>query len=72
LDEVRWFKPLESGALGGAALDVARRAVPAESPFGSAESDHHAAHERGERPALDRQAAILIELLEEGLTAGNV
>jgi len=57
---------LESGALGGAAIDVAKlEPLPAESPpLEGAEFVDHTTHQRGERPALGQAAGVLLELLE--------
>jgi len=66
LDEAVLVKALESGALGGAALDVARtEPPPAESPLWKAPNLFITPHTSGVSDRLwDRQAAILMELLE--------
>jgi phosphoglycerate dehydrogenase-like enzyme len=66
LDEAALVQALESGALGGAALDVAQtEPLPAESPLWKARNLFLTPHTSGVSDRLwDRQAAILIELLE--------
>jgi phosphoglycerate dehydrogenase-like enzyme len=66
LDEVALVQALESGALGGAALDVAQtEPLPAESPLWKAPNLFITPHTSGVSDRLwDRQAAILSELLE--------
>jgi phosphoglycerate dehydrogenase-like enzyme len=66
LDEAALVQSLESGALGGAALDVAQtEPLPAESPLWKAPNLMITPHTSGVSDRLwDRQAAILIELLE--------
>jgi phosphoglycerate dehydrogenase-like enzyme len=66
LDEAALLRALESGALGGAALDVAQtEPLPAESPLWKAPNLFITPHTSGVSDRLwDRQAAILIELLE--------
>ena len=67
LDEAALVQALESGALGGAGLDVAQtEPVPAESPLWRAPHLFITPHTSGVSDRLwDRQAAILIELLEK-------
>ena len=66
LDETALVQALESGTLGGAALDVAAtEPLPAESPLWKAPNLFITPHTSGVSDRLwDRQAAILIELLE--------
>jgi phosphoglycerate dehydrogenase-like enzyme len=66
LEEAALVQALESGALGGAALDVAHtEPLPAESPLWKAPNLFITPHTSGVSDLLwDRQAAILIELLE--------
>jgi phosphoglycerate dehydrogenase-like enzyme len=66
LDEAALVKALDSGALGGAALDVAQtEPLPPESPLWKAPNLFLTPHTSGVSDRLwDRQAAILIELLE--------
>jgi phosphoglycerate dehydrogenase-like enzyme len=66
LDEAQLVQALESGALGGAALDVAQtEPLPAESSLWKAPNLFLTPHTSGVSDRLwDRQAAILIELLE--------
>jgi phosphoglycerate dehydrogenase-like enzyme len=66
LDEAALIAALESGALGGAALDVAQaEPLPPESPLWKAPNLFITPHTSGVSDRLwDRQAAILIELLE--------
>jgi phosphoglycerate dehydrogenase-like enzyme len=66
LDEAALVQALESGALGGAALDVAQtEPLPAENPLWKAPNLFITPHTSGVSDRLwDRQAAILIELLE--------
>ena len=66
LDENALVQALKSGALGGAALDVAQtEPLPAESPLWKAPNLFITPHTSGVSDRLwDRQAAILIELLE--------
>src|SRR6266852_9533503 len=66
LDEAALVQALESGALGGAALDVAQtEPLPAGSPLWKAPNLFITPHTSGVSDRLwDRQAAILIELLE--------
>ncbi len=66
LDEAALVPALESGALGGAALDVAHtEPLPAGSPLWKAPNLFITPHTSGVSDRLwDRQAAILIELLE--------
>ncbi len=65
LDEAALVQALESGALRGAALDVAdTEPLPAESPLWKAPNLFLTPHTSGVSDRLwDRQAAILIELL---------
>src|SRR6202521_2060196 len=67
LDEAALIQALESGALGGAALDVAQtEPLPAESPLWGAPNLFITPHTSGVSDRLwDRQAAILIDLLEK-------
>jgi phosphoglycerate dehydrogenase-like enzyme len=66
LDEAALLRALESGALGGAAIDVAKlEPLPAESPLWKAPNLLITPHTSGVSGRLwDRQAAVLIELLE--------
>jgi len=66
LDETALIHALESGALGGAALDVAQtEPLPAESPLWKAPNLFITPHTSGVSDRLwDRQSAILIDLLE--------
>jgi D-2-hydroxyacid dehydrogenase (NADP+) len=66
LDEAALVQALESGALGGAALDVAQtEPLPAESPLWKAPNLLITPHTSAVSDRLwDRQAAILIDLLE--------
>ena len=66
LDEAALVAALESGALGGAALDVAQtEPLPAESPLWKAPNLFITPHTSGVSDRLwDRQSAILIDLLE--------
>src|SRR6266581_2310911 len=66
LDEVAMVQALETGALVGAALDVtATEPLPPESPLWKAPNLFLTPHTSGVSDRLwDRQAAILIELLE--------
>ncbi len=66
LDEAALVRALENGALGGAALDVAAtEPLPPESPLWKAPNLFITPHTSGVSDRLwDRQAAILIELLE--------
>jgi phosphoglycerate dehydrogenase-like enzyme len=66
LDEAALIRALESGALGGAALDVAQtEPLPSESPLWKAPNLFITPHTSGVSDRLwDRQAAILIDLLE--------
>ena len=66
LDEAALIQALESGALGGAALDVTQtEPLPAESPLWKAPNLFITPHTSGVSDRLwDRQTAILIELLE--------
>jgi D-2-hydroxyacid dehydrogenase (NADP+) len=66
LDEVAMIQALESGALGGAALDVAAtEPLPAESPLWQAPNLFITPHTSGVSDRLwNRQAEILIALLE--------
>jgi phosphoglycerate dehydrogenase-like enzyme len=66
LDEAALVQALESGALGGAALDVAQtEPLPADSPLWKAANLFITPHTSGVSDRLwDRHAAILIELLE--------
>jgi phosphoglycerate dehydrogenase-like enzyme len=66
LDEAALLRALASGALGGAALDVARlEPLPAENPLWKAPNLLITPHTSGVSDRLwDRQAAVLIELLE--------
>src|SRR5881398_3503634 len=66
LDEAALIQALESGTLGGAALDVAQtEPLPPESPLWKAPNLFITPHTSGVSDRLwDRQAAILIELLE--------
>jgi phosphoglycerate dehydrogenase-like enzyme len=66
LDEAALVQALEKGALGGAALDVAQtEPLPADSPLWKAPNLFITPHTSGVSDRLwDRQAAILIDLLE--------
>ena len=66
LDEGALIRALESGALGGAALDVANtEPLPAESPLWKAPNLMITPHTSGVSDRLwDRQTALLLELLE--------
>ena len=66
LDEAALIRALESGALGGAALDVANtEPLPAESPLWKAPNLMITPHTSGVSDRLwNRQAALLMELLE--------
>jgi len=66
LDEAELVRALESGALGGAALDVAAtEPLPPESPLWRAPNLFITPHTSGVSDRLwDRQAAILVDLLE--------
>ena len=66
LTEGAMIAALESGALGGAALDVAQtEPLPAESPLWKAPNLFITPHTSGVSDRLwDRQSSILIELLE--------
>jgi phosphoglycerate dehydrogenase-like enzyme len=66
LDEAAMLRALESGALGGAAIDVAKlEPLPAESPLWKAPNLLITPHTSGVSGQLwDRQAAVLIDLLE--------
>src|SRR6266404_4532012 len=66
LDEAALVRALESGALGGAALDVAKlEPLPAESPLWKAPNLLITPHTSGVSDRLwGRQAEVLIELLE--------
>ena len=66
LDEAALVQALESGALGGAALDVAQtEPPPKESSLWKAPNLFITPHTSGVSDRLwDRQAAMLIELLE--------
>src|SRR5258708_5332212 len=66
LDEAALVEALESGALGGAALDVAQtEPLPAESPMWKAPNLFLTPHTSGVSDRLwDRQTEILIELME--------
>ena len=66
LDEVALMQALESGALGGAAIDVAAiEPLPAESPLWKTPNLFITPHTSGVSDRLwDRQAEILIQLLE--------
>jgi len=66
LDETALVQALESGALGGAALDVtATEPLPAESPLWKAPNLFITPHTSGVSDRLwHRQTAILIDLLE--------
>jgi len=66
LDETALVQALESGALGGAALDVtATEPLPAESPLWKAANLFITPHTSGVSDRLwDRQTAILTDLLE--------
>src|SRR5258708_5208086 len=66
LDEAALVRALESGVLGGAALDVAEtEPLPAESPMWKAPNLFLTPHTSGVSDRLwDRQPEILIELLE--------
>src|SRR5260370_14218639 len=65
LDEAALVQALESGALGGAALDVAQtEPLPAGSPLWKAPNLFITPHTSGVSDRLwDRQAALLIELV---------
>jgi phosphoglycerate dehydrogenase-like enzyme len=66
LDEAALLRSLESGALGGAALDVAKlEPLPAESPLWKAPNLLITPHTSGVSDRLwDRQAEVLIALLD--------
>jgi phosphoglycerate dehydrogenase-like enzyme len=66
LDEAALLRALESGALGGAAIDVAKlEPLPAESPLWKAPNLLITPHTSGVSDRLwDRQAGVLLELLE--------
>jgi phosphoglycerate dehydrogenase-like enzyme len=66
LDEAALVQALESGALGGAALDVAQtEPLPAESPLWKAPNLFITPHTSGVSDRLwDRQTAILMDLME--------
>jgi len=66
LDEAALLRALESGALSGAAIDVAKlEPLPAQSPLWKAPNLLLTPHTRGVRARLwDRQAGVLLELLE--------
>jgi phosphoglycerate dehydrogenase-like enzyme len=66
LDEAALIRALESGALGGAALDVAStEPLPAESPLWKAPNLFITPHTSGVSDRLwHRQTAILMDLLE--------
>ena len=66
LDESAMIQALESGALGGAALDVAAtEPLPAESPLWKAPNLFITPHTSGVSDRLwNRQTEILIALLE--------
>ena len=66
LDEAALLRALDSGALGGAAIDVAmREPLPAESPLWKAPNLLITPHTSGVSDRLwDRQAVVLLELLE--------
>lgn len=66
LDEAALLRALESGALGGAALDVAQaEPLPAESPLWKAPNLMITPHTSAVSDRLwDRQAALLVDLLE--------
>jgi phosphoglycerate dehydrogenase-like enzyme len=66
LDEVALIRALESGALGGAALDVAQtEPLPAESPLWKASNLMITPHTSAVSDRLwDRETALLMELLE--------
>ncbi len=74
LDEAALVQALESGALGGAALDVAQtEPLPAGSPLWKAPNLFITPHTSGVSDRLwDRQAAILIELLERWFAGQEV
>src|SRR5258708_21267245 len=66
LDEAALVQALDTGALGGAALDVtATEPLPAESPLWKAPNLFITPHTSGVSDRLwDRQGTILIDLLE--------
>ncbi|MGB2900683.1 MAG: D-2-hydroxyacid dehydrogenase [Candidatus Acidiferrum sp.] len=66
LDEAALLRALESGALGGAAIDVANlEPLPTESPLWKAPNLLITPHTSGVSDRLwDRQAGVLLELLE--------
>jgi len=66
LDEAALLRALDSGALGGAAIDVAMlEPLPAESPLWKAPNLLITPHTSGVSDRLwDRQAVVLLELLE--------
>ena len=66
LDEAALLRALESGALGGAAIDVAKlEPLPAESPLWKVPNLLITPHTSGVSDRLwDRQAGVLLELLE--------
>ena len=74
LDETALVQALESGALGGAALDVAAtEPLPAESPLWKAPNLFLTPHTSGVSDRLwDRQTAILIDLLERWFAGQEV
>jgi phosphoglycerate dehydrogenase-like enzyme len=71
LDEPTLVQALESGALGGAALDVAAtEPLPADSPLWKTPNLFITPHTSGVSDRLwDRHSAILIELLERWFDA---
>ena len=66
LDEAALLRALESGALGGAAIDVAKlEPLPAQSPLWKAPNLLITPHTSGVSDRLwERQAGVLLELLE--------
>jgi len=66
LDEAALLRALESGALGGAAIDVAKlEPLPAQSPLWKAPNLLITPHTSGVSDRLwERQAEVLLELLE--------
>ena len=66
LDEAALLRALDSGALGGAAIDVAKlEPLPAQSPLWKAPNLLITPHTSGVSDRLwDRQAGVLLELLE--------
>ena len=74
LDESALIRALESGALGGAALDVAEtEPLPPESPLWKAPTLFITPHTSGVSDRLwDRHTAILLDLLERWFAGGEL